>query len=238
MSTPPFAPFEWMIAWRYLRAKRAEGGVSVMTWISLIGITLAVFALIATLSVRAGFRAEFVDTILGANAHVTVYASQHTAADGRTIRGFEDFDTVAKTLAAVPTVTRAAPMIKGQVMATAGDRSSGIEVYGMRGDDVRAIPRVGDGAEAYGDLSRYDDGIAIGSGIARELGVTVGDRIRLISPNGVKTAFGTSPRVFAYEVVYVFTGFTATILTEPASTCPLAPPKSILTAKGWPMKSK
>ena len=61
-----------MIAWRYLRAKRAEGGVSVMTWISLIGITLAVFALIATLAVRAGFRAEFVDTILGANAHVTL----------------------------------------------------------------------------------------------------------------------------------------------------------------------
>ncbi len=73
-KTPaPFAPFEWMIAWRYLRARRAEGGVSVMTWISLIGITLAVFALIATLAVRSGFRAEFVDTILGANAHVTVY---------------------------------------------------------------------------------------------------------------------------------------------------------------------
>ena len=205
MSTPPFAPFEWMIAWRYLRAKRAEGGVSVMTWISLIGITLAVFALIATLSVRAGFRAEFVDTILGANAHVSVYAAQHQAADGRTIRGFEGYDAVAAKIAQVPDVTRAAPMVRGQVMATAGDRSSGVEVYGMRGEDVRSIPRVGDGADAYGDLSRYEEGIAIGSGIARELGVTVGDRIRLISPNGVKTAFGTSPRVSAYEIVYVFT---------------------------------
>ena len=57
-QTAPFSRFEWMIAWRYLRARRAEGGVSVMTWISLIGITLAVFALIATMSVRAGFRAE------------------------------------------------------------------------------------------------------------------------------------------------------------------------------------
>ncbi|MBA4323712.1 MAG: lipoprotein-releasing system transmembrane subunit LolC, partial [Rhodobacter sp.] len=73
-STRPFSGFEFMIAWRYLRARRAEGGVSVMTWISLIGITLAVFALILTLAVRAGFRAEFVDTILGANAHVTVYS--------------------------------------------------------------------------------------------------------------------------------------------------------------------
>ena len=205
MSTAPFAPFEWMIAWRYLRAKRAEGGVSVMTWISLIGITLAVFALIATLSVRAGFRAEFVDTILGANAHVTVYGAQHQAADGRTIRGFEDFDAVAANIATVPGVTRAAPMVRGQVMATMADRNSGVEVYGMRGDDVRAIPRVGIGADAYGALDRYDEGIAIGSGIARELGVTVGDRIRLISPNGVKTAFGTSPRVSAYEVVYIFT---------------------------------
>ena len=64
-TTAPFSGFEFMIAWRYLRARRAEGGVSVMTWISLIGITLAVFALILTLAVRAGFRAEFVDTILG-----------------------------------------------------------------------------------------------------------------------------------------------------------------------------
>ena len=71
--TAPFSRFEWMIAFRYLRAKRADGGVSVMTWITLIGITLAVFALIATLAVRSGFRSEFVDTILGANAHVTVY---------------------------------------------------------------------------------------------------------------------------------------------------------------------
>jgi lipoprotein-releasing system permease protein len=75
-----------MIAWRYLRARRAEGGVSVMTWISLIGITLAVFALIATLAVRAGFRAEFVDTILGANAHVTVYSTPWVADTGQTLR--------------------------------------------------------------------------------------------------------------------------------------------------------
>ena len=71
-TTAPFSRFEWMIAWRYLRARRAEGGVSVMTWISVIGITLAVFALIATMAVRAGFRSEFVNTILGANAHCSI----------------------------------------------------------------------------------------------------------------------------------------------------------------------
>ncbi|WP_145110542.1 lipoprotein-releasing ABC transporter permease subunit [Cereibacter sediminicola] len=203
--TRPFAAFEWMIAWRYLRARRAEGGVSVMTWISLVGITLAVFALIATLSVRAGFRAEFVDTILGANAHVTVYSAGQVSETGQLIRGFDDFDPVAERLRAVPGVVRAAPVVKGQVMATASGRSSGVEVFGMRQADLATIPRIGHGSGHVGDVGRFDEGIAIGSGVAQELGVTVGDRIRLISPDGVKTAFGTSPRVSAYEVVYVFT---------------------------------
>jgi lipoprotein-releasing system permease protein len=195
-----------MIAWRYLRAKRAEGGVSVMTWISLIGITLAVFALIATLAVRAGFRAEFVDTILGANAHVTVYSAGRVAEDGRVIKAFEDYDAIAAKLATLPGVTRAAPLVKGQVMVTSAQGPAlGAEVYGIRLEDLKTIARVGTGADAYGNLDDFDRGIAIGSGIARELGVTVGDRIRLVAPSGVKTAFGSSPRVNAYEVVYVFT---------------------------------
>ena len=100
-SPPPFSAFEWMIAWRYIRARRAEGGVSVMTWISLIGITLAVFALIATLSVRAGFRAEFVDTILGANAHVTVYQRTEVDEYGRRSRVIEGYEDMAERLRAV-----------------------------------------------------------------------------------------------------------------------------------------
>jgi lipoprotein-releasing system permease protein len=195
-----------MIAWRYLRAKRAEGGVSVMTWISLIGITLAVFALIATLAVRAGFRAEFVDTILGANAHVTVYSAGRVAEDGRVVKAFEDYDAIAAKLATLPGVTRAAPLVKGQVMVTSAQGPAlGAEVYGIRLEDMKTIPRVGTNADAYGNIDDFERGIAIGSGIARELGVTVGDRIRLVAPSGVKTAFGSSPRVNAYEVVYVFT---------------------------------
>ena len=205
-QTAPFSRFEFMIAWRYLRAKRAEGGVSVMTWISLIGITLAVFALIATLAVRAGFRAEFVDTILGANAHVTVYSAGRVAEDGRMIKAFEDYDAIAAKLATLPGVTRAAPLVKGQVMVTSAEGPAlGAEVYGIRLGDLKTIPRVGTNADAYGNIDDFEQGIAIGSGIARELGVTVGDRIRLVAPSGVKTAFGSSPRVNAYEVVYVFT---------------------------------
>ena len=203
-QTPPFAPFEWMIAWRYLRARRAEGGVSVMTWISLIGITLAVFALIATLSVRSGFRAEFVDTILGANAHVTVYQFGEVAANGQIDRTITDYETLAEQVRAVPGVTRVAPLVRQQVMANKGQSNAGVEVFGIAAADLKTIPRIAVSEQALGDINRFDEGIAIGTGVARSLGVTVGDRIKLISPNGVKTAFGTSPRVNAYEVVYIF----------------------------------
>ncbi|SFC89830.1 lipoprotein-releasing ABC transporter permease subunit [Tropicimonas isoalkanivorans] len=203
-SPPPFAAYEWMIAWRYLRARRAEGGVSVMTWISLVGITLAVFALIATLAVRSGFRAEFVDTILGANAHVTVYRSVVVTETGQVARVIDDYTEMAERLRTVPGVTRAAPLIKGQVMASYGDRNAGIEVFGISAEDLAAVPRIANPEQKTGDLSRFDEGIAIGWGVAQQLGAAVGDRIKLISPNGVKTAFGTSPRVNAYEVVYIF----------------------------------
>ena len=93
-ATPPFAGFEWLIAWRYLRAKRREGGVSIMTLISLIGITLAVFALVATMAVRSGFRYEFTQTILGANAHLTVLSSTYVNEQAVILLcKFEEFDS-------------------------------------------------------------------------------------------------------------------------------------------------
>ena len=202
--TAPFSRFEWMIAWRYLRARKAEGGVSTMTWISLIGITLAVFALIATLAVRAGFRSEFVGTILGANAHVSVYQSGEISETGVIDRTIKDFDAMAAKLKDVPGVTRAAPLVKGQVMGNLRSRNAGVEVFGMRAEDLAELPRIADPTTSDGDIARYGEGIAIGSGVARELGARVGDRIKLISPNGVKTAFGTSPRISSFEVVYIF----------------------------------
>lgn len=194
-----------MIAWRYLRARRAEGGVSVMTWISVIGITLAVFALIATMAVRAGFRSEFVNTILGANAHVTVYSAGQMDEQGQMVRGFADYDAVAVQLAAVPGVTRAAPVVRGQVMISANGQNSGAEIFGMKPEDVATIPSIAGGGDDMGDLAQFPQGIALGAGIARDLNVGVGDKVRLISADGVKTAFGTSPRVNAYTVTYVFT---------------------------------
>ena len=202
--TAPFAAFEWMIAWRYLRARRAEGGVSVMTWISLIGITLAVFALIATLSVRSGFRAEFVDTILGANAHVTVYTMGEVQETGQIDRTIANYTEMAAEVAKVPGVTRVAPLVRQQVMANRRQSNAGVEVFGIASDDLMTIPGIQPSERSFGDIGRFEEGIAIGSGVAQSLGVQVGDTIKLISPNGVKTAFGTSPRVNGYEVVYIF----------------------------------
>ena len=203
-QTPPFSRYEWMIAWRYLRARRAEGGVSVMTWISLVGIMLAVAALIITLAVRAGFRAEFVDTILGINAHVTVYSTVYVTETGQTTRVLTDYQGMADRIAEVPGVVRATPLVKGQVMANMRNQNAGVEVYGIDAADLKTIPGVVRDEVAKGDIGRFDQGIAIGSGIARSLGIVVGDKLKLISPNGVQTAFGRSPRVKAYEVVYIF----------------------------------
>jgi lipoprotein-releasing system permease protein len=205
LSTPaPYSRFEFMIAWRYLRARRAEGGVSVMTWISLVGIALGVMALVATLAVRAGFRAEFVDTILGANAHVTLLNYEHQTADGVTTRAITDYDAVTAKLRAIPGVVRATPIVRGQAMVTFGDRSNVAEVYGIALADLKAIPRIASSPEARGDITDFDQGIAVGSIIARDLGLMPGDTIKMIQPNGAKTAFGTSPRVNAYKVSYIF----------------------------------
>src|SRR5690606_26452388 len=139
-----------------------------------IGITLAVMALIVTLAVRAGFREEFVDTILGANAHVTVYTSERIDENGAKLRGFADYDALASAISEVPGVTRASPLIKGQVMVSDGERTMGAEVFGISPEELKLIPRIGVGADAYGDIDNFGAGIALGSGLARELGITVG----------------------------------------------------------------
>ena len=135
-APPPFAAFEWLIAWRYLRARRREGGISVIAWYALIGVMLGVATLIVVQAVMIGFREEFTDRILGANAHVTVYYAPEPDATGTPSRLIADYDDLAARLAAVPGVTRAAPLIRGQVMASANGRASGVEVIGTRLDDL------------------------------------------------------------------------------------------------------
>tara|TARA_B000000475_G_scaffold270491_1_gene266256 strand:- start:237 stop:1430 length:1194 start_codon:yes stop_codon:yes gene_type:complete len=175
-----------------------------MTWISLIGITLAVMALIVTLAVRSGFRYEFVDTILGANSHITVYSGTIIKENGQRMGGISDYNKISKKISNVQGVRASAPIIKRQVMASTHERNVGVEVFGISENDLQAVERVVNPERYYGNIKNFSKGIAIGIGIAKELGVFVGDKVKLISPDGVKTAFGTIPRVSVYEITYIF----------------------------------
>lgn len=200
----PFAKYEWQLAWAYLRAKKRDGGISAMTIISFIGITLAVFALIATLAVRSGFRYEFVQTILGANSHVTIYNPSYISENGVKTRIIKNYDQIVKSISSVKKVNLVAPVVKNQVMATGNGRNIGAQLLGIRSKDLLKIPLIANPKIGIGDISNFHRGIAIGSGIARELQLMPGNYLRLISPNGLKTAFGTVPKVEIFEVVYIF----------------------------------
>lgn len=175
-----------------------------MTWISLIGITLAVFALVATLAVRTGLRAETLRIILGAQAHLEVHYSETVNADGVRDRLIRDYDAVARRISDVSGVVRAVPVVKGRLIANLREANAPIELYGITPDDLASFPSIVTPERSQGDLARLGEGIAIAEGVARTLGVGVGGSLRVISPNGVRTAFGTSPRVSAYQVVYIF----------------------------------
>ena len=204
-SARPFSRMEWQIAWAYLRARRREGGISVIAWYALLGVMLGVAALIVVQAVMVGFREEFTARILGANAHMTVYSATYETEGGQLSRLITNYDEVTEAARGVAGVVHAAPVVRGQVMISANGRNAGIDLRGQHLDDLKNLPLVAEPETARGSLDDLGLGIAIGSGIAREIGVDVGDIVSIISPEGVQTAFGaTLPRINDYEVVYVF----------------------------------
>jgi lipoprotein-releasing system permease protein len=184
-----------MIAGRYLRARRREGAISVIAGFSLVGIMLGVATLIIVMSVMNGFRAELVDRILGAQPHISVLASEG---------GIRDYDRLAERIEETPHVTRAAPTIDRQVMASSEASNTGALVRGLREEDLMTLEAVADPETRRGDIARFAEGVAIGAGLARQLRLDVGDRITLVSPRGLTTPFGVKPRVKGYEIVYIF----------------------------------
>ena len=191
-----FAPFEWMIALRYLRAKRQESFVSVISGFSLVGIALGVATLIIVMSVMNGFRHELLKSILGLNGHVTVQA------EGGLL---PDFDALTGRLRAVPGVTRAAPVVDGQVMASQNGINSGVIVRGVRTADLKSLTIVSKTLSPAA-LQRFDSGedVIIGAGMAQRMGIRPGGSITLIAPKGNVTPFGTTPRIKTYTVAGVF----------------------------------
>jgi lipoprotein-releasing system permease protein len=190
-----FGAFERMVAFRYLRARRQEGFVSVIAIFSLLGIALGVATLIIVMSVMNGFRADLLARILGLNGDLGVYALSGP---------LPDFDTAAQKVREIPGVTRVIPIAEGQVMATSEGAAAGALVRGIRPDDLRSLPLLADHI-IQGSLADFsDDGVAVGERLARRLGLAVGSPITLLSPEGTATAFGTMPRVKTYHVVALF----------------------------------
>ncbi len=196
-SPAPFSAWERMIAFRYLRARRREGFISVIAGFSFLGIVLGVATLIIVMAVMNGFRAELLAKVLGFNGHVTAYSSV-----GLTI---PDFDHRVKELLAVKGVTKAFPLVEGQVMASTARANTGVLVRGIREADLKSLPGVNN-ARLKGSLDGFgrSQGIAIGYRMAFKHGVGVGDNLLLISPNGPTTILGTMPLLRSYRIVAVF----------------------------------
>ena len=191
-----FSAFEWMIALRYLRARRREGFISVIAWFSLLGIALGVATLIIVMSVMNGFRQELLSRILGLNGHLSVYGASPS---------MTGFDALAEKVSGVAGVVDVTPLVEGQVMASARGMARGAVVRGVRHGDISRRQIVADHIVG-GSLDEFegDDAVLVGSRLAERLGIGVGDRLTLISPKGNVTAFGTVPRMRAYRVVATF----------------------------------
>ncbi|WP_244598057.1 lipoprotein-releasing ABC transporter permease subunit [Roseitalea porphyridii] len=186
-----------MIAWRYLRPRRKEAAVSIVTIISLVGVTLGVAALIIVMAVMNGFRAELLDRILGLNGHVIIQPVE---------RPLDDYAAVADRISGVDGVKIAVPLIEGQTLASGNaGAGTGALVRGVRTQDLDGLTSISENI-VEGSLVSFasGDGVLIGSRMARSMGLIAGDSITLVSPEGDVTPFGTTPRVKTYPVAAIF----------------------------------
>ncbi len=192
-----FGAFERMVAWRYLRSRRKEAFISVIAGFSFVGIMLGVATLIIVMAVMNGFRAELIDRILGVNGHMIVQPIDEP---------FRDFDALAKKLEAIEGVRAAIPLVDGQTLASGyRDVGTGALVRGIRTEDLPKLGGVSDNILS-GDLVGFaaGEGLAVGSRLAAHLGLTVGDSVQLISPEGDVTPLGVTPRTKYYPVSAIF----------------------------------
>jgi len=208
-DTKPFAPFERMLALRYLLTRRREGFVSVISLISFLGITLGVATLIVVMAVLNGFRAELLDKILGFSGHATFYSSDATP--------ITDFENTAARIAKVPGVLHAMPFVEGQAMASTQRNNTGALVRGVHEADLKKLPSINNqnlitALKVVGtpdekpslDGFEKSGGVAIGERMAWRHGLSLGSTLTIISPAGPETVMGTAPRIRDYPVVAIF----------------------------------
>lgn len=194
--TRAFSAFEWMIAGRYLRSRRRETFISVIAGFSFAGIMLGVATLIIVMAVMNGFRTELLGKILGINGHMLVQPIDQP---------LTDYDAVSARLQGVPDVISAMPFVEGQALVSGPAGNFGALVRGLYESDLRRVPLIANNVRA-GTLDGFDEGegVAIGSRMAQQLGITLGDNVTIISPRGSVTPMGVTPRLKAYPVTAIF----------------------------------
>ena len=191
-----FSKFERLVAKRYLRAKRKEGFISVITGFAFTGIALGVATLIIVMSVMNGFRHELLSRILGINGHIGIMSPLGYP--------FNNYKEAVKDLAEIEHVTLVIPMIENQLLVSAGKSAEGAMVRGIEAQDLVKKPIL---KEAFKKVNMEDfkgDNVVMGIRLATKMGVVPGDKVTLISPNGKVTAFGTVPRMKSYQVIGTF----------------------------------
>ncbi len=191
-----FSKFERLVAGRYLRAKRKEGFISVITGFAFTGIALGVATLIIVMSVMNGFKSELLSRILGINGHITIVSTPGFP--------FTDYKNAVIDIEKIEGVEMAIPMIEKQILVSAGKSAMGAMVRGVSKDDLLKKEVLRNGVLGVNIDNFNDNQIIIGNRLADKLGVMEKDEITLISPNGKVTAFGSVPRMKSYEVLGVF----------------------------------
>src|SRR5476651_753287 len=196
VHTAPFAPFEWLLSGRYLRARRKEGFISVIAGFSFLGIMLGVATLIIVMAVMNGFRKELLDKILGLNGHLLVQPLESP---------LTDWKDVAERISQVSGIRLAAPVVDGQGLGSSPFSAAGVFIRGIRSDDLNNLTSIAKNIK-QGTLEGFDDGqgVAIGRRLADQLSLHAGDSITLVAPKGAVTPRGTTPRIKRYKVVAVF----------------------------------
>ncbi len=187
--------FERMVAWRYLRSKRAEGFVSVIAGFSLTGIMLGVATLIIVMSVMNGFRAELFSRILGLGGHMNVY-SQSGA--------LYDYVSLSDEIKSITGVNDVTPVIEGQTLLSYNANSSGVMVRGIAQGDFAQRDILYNGI-IKGSLENFRGyNVAIGSVLAKKLRINIDDKITLTSSKLKSTPFGTVPTQRSFTVAMIF----------------------------------
>src|SRR6201991_5069123 len=196
VGTRAFAPFEWMLSLRYLRARRQEGFISIIAGFSFLGIMLGVATLIIVMAVMNGFRKELLGKILGFNGHLLVQPLESP---------LTDYAAVAERISKLQGIRLAVPIVEGQALASSSFNAAGVLVRGIRGEDLSGLTSIAKNIK-QGTLEGFDQGqgVVIGRRLADQLSLHAGDSITLVSPKGAVTPMGTTPRIKPYKVTAVF----------------------------------